>query len=335
MDREQEDVQFLGFFGIFKESLKIIFSWKRIFTQITLSLILPLSFIFLAHIQVSHLLFIKILHNEYALNYTPEGTKNYANLSDTLSTERAAFWLFKAFYFTFLLILSLLSTSAAVYTVACIYTAKKIAFRKVMSVVPRVWKRLIVTFLWSFVLVLVYNFVSAALFYPWARYYGLNGGTGIAIFIALVILYLTGFIYISIVWHLASVISVLEDSYGIKAMIKSRRLIKGKMGAAVAIFFTVAACFVGVELLFENFVVASSVSGWNMGISIPVGILCLFLLCTVFLFGLVVQTVIYFVCKSFHHENIDKSSLADHLEVYLGEYVPLKARDVQLGEVHV
>jgi hypothetical protein len=58
--------------------------------------------------------------------------------------------------------------------------------------------------------------------------------------------------------HLVSVISVLEDPHGIKAVIKSRRLIKGKMGVAVAIFFTVAACFVGVELLYENFVVASS-----------------------------------------------------------------------------
>jgi hypothetical protein len=57
-----------------------------------------------------------------------------------------------------------------------------------------------VQFLWSFALVLVYNVVSVALLYLWA-YYGLNGGTGTAIFIALVILYLIGFIYISIcIW---------------------------------------------------------------------------------------------------------------------------------------
>ncbi|XP_059434981.1 uncharacterized protein LOC132167944 [Corylus avellana] len=233
MDREQEDIQFLGFFGILKESLKIIFTWKRIFTQITLALILPLSFIFLAHIQVSELLFIKILNNENALDYTLKGSRTYSKLSDIISSEWAAFWLFKAFYFTFLLILALLSTSAVVYTIASIYTAKDITFKKIMSVVPRVWKRLMVTFLWSFAIVLLYNFVSVSLFYFWARYYGLYK-IGIAIFIALVILYVIGFVYISIVWHLASVISFLEDLYGIKVMIKSRGLIKGKMGAAVA-----------------------------------------------------------------------------------------------------
>ena len=333
MDREQEDMRFLGFFGILKESMKIIFTWKRIFGQITLALILPLSFIFLAHFQISQLLFIKILNDQNNLEYTPEGSPTYSKLSDIISSEQAAFWLFKAFYFTFLLILSLLSTSAVVYTVASIYTAKDITFKKVMSVVPRVWKRLMVTFLWSFAIVLLYNFVSVTLLYFWARYYGLYK-IGIAIFIALVILYVIGFVYISVVWHLASVISVLEDMYGIKAMIKSRGLIKGKMVAAVALFLKMTTFFVGVEFLFEDLVVLN-MGRRNMGISIPIGILCLFLVCTVFLFGLVLQTVIYFVCKSYHHENIDKSALADHLEVYRGDYVPLKGKDIQLGDVHV
>jgi hypothetical protein len=51
MEREQEEMQFLGVFGIYKEAYKIIFSWRKIFSQITLALILPLSFILLAHVQ--------------------------------------------------------------------------------------------------------------------------------------------------------------------------------------------------------------------------------------------------------------------------------------------
>ncbi|GAU34592.1 hypothetical protein TSUD_15070 [Trifolium subterraneum] len=39
--------------------------------------------------------------------------------------------------------------------------------------------------------------------------------------------------------------------------------------------------------------------------------------------------------QSYHHENIDKSALADHLEVYLGEYVPLTAKDVQLENYRI
>ncbi|KAF5480596.1 hypothetical protein F2P56_001332, partial [Juglans regia] len=332
MDREQEDLQFLGFFGIFKESFKIIFSWRRIFSRITLSLVLPLSIIFLAHLQISHILFFKILYNQEARNYTRKNSPRYAQLSDIISSEWVAFWLFKFVYFTFLLILSLLSTAAVVYTIASIYTAKEITFRKVMSVVPKVWKRLMVTFLWSFAIVLVYNIASGVLFFLWAINFELYG-IGIAIFVFLFILYLVGLVYISIVWHLASVVSVLEDLYGIKAMIKSKSLIKGNMGVAVAIFFMLVVLFIGVELLFENLVVLNLAR--NIGIRIGIGILSVLLLVLVFLFGLVIQTVIYFVCKSYHHENIDKSSLADHLEVYLGEYVPLTAKDVQLGEFQV
>ncbi|XP_021300664.1 uncharacterized protein LOC110429102 [Herrania umbratica] len=331
MDREQEELQFLGFFGILKESFKIIFSWRKIFSQITLALIFPLSFIFLAHIQISQLLFINILRDQDALNYTRVGSSRYTKLSDILSSEWTAFWLFKAAYFTFLLILSLLSTSAVVYTIACIYTAKEISFKKVMSVVPKVWKRLVVTFLWSFTIVMVYNVIAAVLLLSSVAFLGLSN-VGVVIFVVLFILYLSGFVYITLVWHLASVVSVLEDVYGIKAMIKSKALIKGKIGVAAAMFLLLVLCFLGIQLLFEGGVVFAPVS---TEIKIVIGILCFLLLFKVILFGLVAQTVIYFVCKSYHHENIDKSSLADHLEVYLGEYVPLKAKDVQLEQFHV
>ena len=60
---------------------------------------------------------------------------------------------------------------------------------------------------------------------------------GIAIFVAPLVFYLMVFVYISLLWHLASVVSVLEDLYEIKSMI-CKALIKGKMGLVVALFFT-------------------------------------------------------------------------------------------------
>ncbi|CAK7354874.1 unnamed protein product [Dovyalis caffra] len=334
MDREQEELQFLGFFGIFKESFKIILTWRKIFSQITLALILPLSFIFLAQMQISQLIFFEILDNQDTLDDTQVGTPKYAKISDIISSEWTAFWLFKIAYFTFLLILSLLSTSAVVYTIACVYTAKPITFKKIMSVVPKVWKRLMVTFIWSFAVVVVYNIVAIVvliiLFVALINHVP-AAGFRILLIVVLVIFYSVGLLYITIVWHLASVVSVLEDFYGIKAMRKSKELIKGKMGVAAAIFIVVGICFVGIQFLFETYVVL----GWPVGVRIGMGILCFLLLFKVILFGLVIQTVFYFVCKSYHHENIDKSSLADHLEVYLGDYVPLKSKDVQMEQFEV
>ncbi|XP_059629563.1 uncharacterized protein LOC132272425 [Cornus florida] len=332
MDREQEEMQFLGLFGVFIEGYKIIISCRKIFSQITLALILPLSFIYLAHIEVSHTLFSKILHTENQLDNTRAGTTKYNKLTDHVSSEWTTYWLFKFAYFTFLLIFSLLSTAAVVYTIACVYTAREFTFKKVMSVVPKVWKRLMVTFLCTFIAFFGYNIVAILAFVLWAVTIS-NTTIGVVLFFVGLALYVVGFVYLTIVWHLASVVSVLEDIYGFKAMVKSKELIKGKMWVAIAVFFMLNFFLVVIQRLFEVYVV----HGESLGMlrRTVFGIICLLLLFKLILFGLVIQTVLYFVCKSYHHESIDKSALSDHLEVYLGEYEPLKAKDVQLEPFHV
>ncbi|XP_015888475.3 uncharacterized protein LOC107423436 [Ziziphus jujuba] len=336
MDVEQEEMQFFGLFGIFKESYKIIISWRKIFTQITFSLILPLVFIFLAQKEVSEILFAKIIHNEADMMVTEIGSRRYNNLNDVVNSELTTLFLIKAVYFTFLLILSLLSTSAAVYTIACIYTGRDVNFRKVMSVVPKVWKRVMVTFLCTFLAFFAYHVFAIIVLIIWVVLMGesryANGFVIGLVFLGIV--YFAGLVYMSLVWHLASVVSVLEEARGIKAMRKSRALMKGKMWVAICVFFILGIVSSAVQFAFQNLVV----HGWSFGVLVKVGysIVCFSLMVILFLFVLVIQTVLYFVCKSYHHENIDKSALSDHLEVYLlGEYVPLKSKDVQLEQVHV
>lgn len=332
MDKEQEEIQFLGFFGIIKESINIVPAWRKIFSQISLALIFPLSFIYLAHIQISHFLFTNIARNEFILDRIPRGTPTYDKISDILSSEWTTFLLFKIGYLIFFLVLALLSTSAVVYTIACIYTAKDIAFKKVMSVVPKVWKRLIVTFLWNFVIIFGYNIVAILVFVIFVALIPPGVFSGM-ILVVLLMVYVVGFVYISVIWHLASVVSVLEERYGLNAMIKSQDLIKGKVGISMVIFVIHSFCFFGIQFAFEWFVVLGH--GGDLVLRFGDGMLCLALLSMLILFGLIAQTIIYFICKSYHHENIDKSSLADHLEVYLGEYVPLKSKDVQLEHFDV
>ncbi|KAH7567973.1 hypothetical protein ACOSP7_009702 [Xanthoceras sorbifolium] len=330
MDREQEEMQFIGLFGIYKEAYKVIYTWRKIFSQITLALILPLSFIFLAHIEISNFLFSKIIHTHRELDHTRAGTPKFHRLSHLMSSERTYYWLFEALYFTFFLILSLLSTAAVVYTIACIYTGKEVSFKKVISVVPKVWKRLMVTFLCSFVAFFAYNVVAFIVLVIWAVSIG-NTILGLPFFILILISYLVGFVYMTIIWHLASVVSVLEESCGFGAVVKSHGLIKGKMCVAIVIFFKLIFSLVIIERAFQVLVVHGRSIGMVNRVSY--GIVCFLLLFKLILFGLVIQTVIYFVCKSYHHENIDKSALSGHLEVYdLGEYVPLKAKDVQLEQ---
>ncbi|KAL7102023.1 hypothetical protein ACP275_08G093500 [Erythranthe tilingii] len=326
MNREEEEIQFLGFFGTIQESYDIVSSRKIIFSKITLTLIVPLSFIYLSHIKISELLSSKIVLDE-----TRERTRSHENIvSNILSSEYTAFLLFKIGYFIFFIILSLPSTSGVVYTVACIYTAKRITLKKVMSVVPKVWKRLVVTFVWSFIIFSAYNVVSILVL----LILGPVSFSGPLFLTLYAVSYLIGFFYITVIWHLASVVSVLEESYGLNAMARSHALIKGKMGVCFALFFVIGLFFIEIQLIFKVFVVVGT-NEEGIVTRIGIGILCLVLLSITMLFGLITQTVIYFVCKSYHHENIDKSPLADHLGGYLGEYVPLKSKDVQLEHFQV
>ncbi|KAL0369300.1 UNVERIFIED_CONTAM: hypothetical protein Scaly_1148900 [Sesamum calycinum] len=298
MDTEQEEMQFLGFFGIYSESYKLIFRWRKIFSQITLALILPLSFIFLAHQEASEILYWRIRHTRFRLHWTKAGTPKYHKLSDLVTSEWTEYLLLKAVYFVFLIVFSLLCTSAVVYTVASVYTSREVTLKKVLSVVPKVWKRLMVTFLCTFFAFCAYNAVFALTLYLWGATIA-DSTTGAVVFVIVLTLYAVGFVYMTIIWQLASVVSVggrIRDQ--------------------------------GHDQEQGVFVVYGKGALPILGL----GAVCLLLLSKLILFGLVVQTVIYFVCKSYHHENIDKSALSDHLEVYVGDYVPLKGKDIQLKE---
>ncbi|KAG2665740.1 hypothetical protein I3760_15G023100 [Carya illinoinensis] len=300
MDMEQEDMQYLGFFGVCREAFKIISSWRKIFSQISLSLVLPLSFIFLAQMEVSELLISKEI---------------------TLSL-----CLFKAAYLIFSLIFSLLSTSAVVYTIACIYTGHEVTFKKVMSVVPKVWKRLMLTFVCTFLAYFAYIIVAALILFVISTFLILINTKLFSLLYVLLVFFVVGFVYLSIVWQLANVVTVLEDICGFHALRKSTALLKGKMWVATFIFLLLGLCHLAIQISFQMLVVRSGSLG---AVSRFVyGIVCLVLLFMLLLFGLVLQTVIYFVCKSYHHANIDKSALSDHLAGYhIGGHVPLKAKD--------
>ncbi|KAK3032417.1 hypothetical protein RJ639_037144 [Escallonia herrerae] len=336
MDREQEEMQFLGLFGIYKEAYKIIIRWRKIFSQITLALILPLAFIFLAHKEIANILFWKILHTEFELNKTKAGTKKSHHLTDHIRSEWITYYVFQAAYLTFVLVFSLLSTSAVVYTIACIYTGRDVTFNKVMSVVPKVWKRLLVTFLCTFVGFFAYNAVALLIIILWSiTVWDWDSVVAAISFHVILFMYVVGFVYMTIIWQLASVVSVLEDTYGFKAMIKSKDLIKGKMLVALAIFFKLNFSLVAIQIVFGEHVLHGRWHRESFGSRFGFGILCLLLLFKLILIGLVVQTIIYFVCKSYHHENIDKSNLSEHLEGYLGDYEPLNAKDIQLEHYEV
>ncbi|KAI7735884.1 hypothetical protein M8C21_018951, partial [Ambrosia artemisiifolia] len=131
MDRTEEDMKLVGFFGIFNQSFKTIFSRKKIFTQITLSFILLLAIIIAVHIEISqHVVFRKINNNSL-----PYNTYDYSR--EATAIEWLYYALFTCAYLLFLTALSILSTSTVVYNVASVYTGREVVFHNVIKVIPK------------------------------------------------------------------------------------------------------------------------------------------------------------------------------------------------------
>ncbi|KAI3686100.1 hypothetical protein L1987_79770 [Smallanthus sonchifolius] len=324
MDRTEEDMKLVGFFGIFKQSFKTIFSRNKIFAQITLTLILPLAIIFLAHMEISNHFFWRIENN-----YLPyDSTSRNVSVSDWLY-----YWLFKILYFTFLTVFSLLSTAAVVFTIASVYSDREVVFRQVMKVVPKVWKKLLITFVFIYFALFIYNVTSGVVLFISRSVFGYSVFGSVILFIIL-ILYVLGLLYLTVVWQLASVVTVLENIRGFNAMKKGKMLANGKKAVGMGIAFVLYVILLGLIIVYQVFVESGDeISGLAMIWRVMIGILCCILLMMLFLLFIVTQTMLYLVCKSHHREAIDKLSLTTFLSAYTAETVvyPKPGEEIQLG----
>ncbi|PWA92400.1 hypothetical protein CTI12_AA080420 [Artemisia annua] len=327
MDRTEEDMKNLGFFGIVNQSFKTIFKNTKIFAQITLSLLVPLTLIFIAHSQISHHLFYNI---ETSRISTFDDSDRYRDVS---VTDWIYYWLFKIIYFTLLTIFSLLSTAAIVFTIASVYAGRDVAFRHVIKIVPRIWKKLFVTFVYIYMALFLYNVVYGVIAVILRAIFGYTTFSFVLLLVLLV-LYLYGFLYLSVVWQLASVVTVLEDLNGFNAMKKGKILLYGKKKVGMPIAFVMYVLLLGIMIVLEVFVeYGDDVANLHVIWRVMIGILCALVLLIWFLLFIVMQTVLYLVCKSFHREAIDKLSLSTFLGAYAGEplVLPNTSEEIQLG----
>ncbi|XP_022039639.1 uncharacterized protein LOC110942200 [Helianthus annuus] len=325
MDRTEDDMKHVGFFGIFNQSFKIIFSWNKIFAQITLAFILPLAIFFILQMEISHHFFWKIDNNTIPYH---TNDKREATTKDWLY-----YALFTFAYFIILLILSVLSTAAVVFTIASIYTTREVVFHNVTKVISKIWKRLCITFVFIYIAQFIYDVIGGvALAIPRAIF-GYSGLGGVVIIIIL-ILYAYGFLYLMVVCQLASVVTVLENIYGFSALKKGKNLAKGKKAVGMGIAVVLNGILVGVIIVYLLFVeYGHEVYKLALIWRVVIGIACGLMLLVLFLMFIVTQTVFYLVCKSYHREAIDKLSLSAFLGAYMGETLvyPRPGEEIQLG----
>ncbi|KAK9910906.1 hypothetical protein M0R45_034840 [Rubus argutus] len=325
MDLAPKDLQFLSIRDILLELTSIPKQSPKTFSLVTLTLIFPLSLAILAQS-----LFTKPLIHE------PDCTFRVIEVvTDPVQLyHKWTLILFQLFYLIFLFAFSLLSTAAVVFTVASLYTSKPVSFSNTLSAIPKALKPLFITFLWVSLLMVGYNFLFLGFWILIIEAAIANRDIlRFVFYVVLVVLFSVVHGYTTALWHLASVVSVLEPVYGFHAMKKSYELLNGNTCMAYVLvsgYLTTCGVIRGVF----GMVLVHGGHCYGVFARTAVGGSLVVVLVIVNLVGLLLQSVFYFICKSYHHQRIDKNALHDHLGGYLGDYVPLKS-SIQMENMDV
>lgn len=205
-----------------------------------------------------------------------------------------------AMCFPLFITLSLLSKAAVVYSVDCTYSRKKVNISKYFVIVRKIWKRVVVTYLWIcmvivgcvmlflVLLVTVCSAVSAIWFSPDLVFYA-------AIVVALVfsVVYANAIV----ICNIGIVISVVEDVSGAQALYRSGVLIRGQTQVGLLIFLgsTIGMVFIGG--LFEHRV--KTLSYGDGSSRLWEGPLLVLMYSFVVLIDSMMSAVFYFSCKSY------------------------------------
>ncbi|KAK9135072.1 hypothetical protein Syun_014402 [Stephania yunnanensis] len=336
MNAELEQLKHLGFLKIFKESYNLIVSkWRHIFSKIFLVFIFPFCFLILADMILTDHLSLSIAGKTINLldDYEPTNMYNRQMKHDR-DVHSILLGVFTLLYFLIgLVVFYLFAISAISYVVACIYASKDTNLKQAIRVVLKAWKKLVVTYLWNFVIQFVYIGVFVALAVACVVIGSREGKLiiGIVIGVILFISFVVGLIYFNVIWSLASVVSVLEECYGLQAFKRSRDLMKGKKKLCIGIYMV----FQVLLVIIQGGYFTLALFLFPVFVYVIAGIVFFVPLLGVVLLGFVVQTVLYLVLKSYQNEGIDKSSLGAQLDGYLGpQGRPISGRkNVQLNEV--
>ncbi|GMP36284.1 hypothetical protein CsSME_00008462 [Camellia sinensis var. sinensis] len=322
-------LELLGFVGILKESIKLLLQSKNgklIATITTISILLNslLSSFFILFTRP----FIGDLLAKQALLYLPTQNSSDTDPSDMFVDIKHDIRIllvveFASFLASFTV--SLFSISSMILASAVTYYGKSLSFKDLLSRFFKLFVRPLVTFLQFKLTVISYIIVFVlALMFLLAIIYTDHLFTFILINIALFVLTSIFWIYFSVFWSLAMVISVIEEScYGIQALRKASRLIKDRRLQGFALNFVFVLPMVIV------FMVTMMIGDRKSSLSTQI---VMVLVMTVFsslvmVFQWISLTVLYFQCKKTHGEAIESQGSIEEYSRVLSS-TPLLKEDI-------
>ncbi|KAE9613697.1 hypothetical protein Lal_00016225 [Lupinus albus] len=314
----------LNFFTVLSESKRIINAHSRHFLALSVIFLLPLSFSLIVSPTLFHLLSPSSNSHIHILLRTPTLPlfHHHHHHHHHLNTL-----LFSLPFSLSLLLISLFSLSSITHSVFHGFFGRPVKLPSaIQSIFPSFFPLLLTTLLSQLTLfsIALLSFLFVHSLYHFAP--SLSSTFSILLFL---LLFLPPFLYLQLSWTLASVISVVESTYGFEPLNRSSKLMKGMKGIGFSslLFFG----FMEVVLVWGNYVLATNsdggggngasalFKGWASVLQI---VLASTLLMLLMLYQTAANTVLYMYCKAVHGE-----LAVEIVEEFASEYVTLPFDD--------
>ncbi|KAL6534743.1 hypothetical protein OROGR_013418 [Orobanche gracilis] len=303
----------MNFVSILSESFKVISKNAKLMSLVALFSVVLISSVFVSYFYSLKSLLIGMFVT-YQQSFMPnpdssrmpdsaapgfgldQFTSPFRHLHEDLAIVLAVEIAFCLVFF----IISFFSSISTILVSAMSYKSKNSSLKELLSIVCRKWTRPLITTFYVSTLVAGYFFIVSMPVTPLLMY---RNYITLPVAISIGVIALVFYLYLSVSWALAVVVSVVEDSfYGIEALGKAEALVKGKRLQG----FLINLCSnLFVLIVFRCY---KSLLGGDKGLfeyRMSSGLFVFNFLALVKIFVAVAYTILYFECKELHGEEIE------------------------------
>lgn len=223
------------------------------------------------------------------------------------------------FCFPYLITLWLFGKAAIVHSVAGTYAGKTLTIAKFITMIRKIWKRVMLTYIWVCIAIIgciAVFLLLLVIVVNMAVSMGICSNCAIYAVLGLGVFFSVLFAHTLIICNLANVISIFEDCRGLAALFRSMHLIKGRTQVGLMIILGIAIGTAFVESLYEYRV--KSLTYGDVYSRMWEGPLLIIMYTFVVLIDAMMSCIFYFTCKCSSLESFDSHSLLEHTTSFSG-----------------
>ncbi|KAI3805495.1 hypothetical protein L1987_27928 [Smallanthus sonchifolius] len=227
--------------------------------------------------------------NLFSLANARPGTPEFTELLVAIREDTGIFLGIEGAYMVLFFFIALFAQTAVIIIASSYYSGYDLSLKELILKVSKTWTRPFVTSIWIHLLALGYTTFFLLPFLVPSLVLFDHPIILFTVLIFLAILFITLNIYLSVVWSLAVVVSVVEDSSGFSALGRAKELVKGKRGHGflLNLFF-----------IFVMVVIVVIVSKLSPAMPIVAGVIQTLLIGVMSMFQFMAYSGFYFQCKN-------------------------------------